>query len=174
MATTGRRTKLTKKTKEQIVNYIKKGNYATVAARASGIGESTYFLWMDKGRKDTSEGLDTIYADFLEAVERAEAEAEVYLVGVVYDSAPENAKNALEILKRKYNSRWMDKTYQNIEATVDTKFEVVNVTYDQNYFENLERKQLEAPKLQLEAAPEYDEEDELDDMLDYIDDEEDE
>lgn len=63
----GRKTLLTPETQAKIVSYIRAGAFDWVAARAAGIAQSTFYLWM-KG--DTPRR-----AQFRDAVEEARAQA---------------------------------------------------------------------------------------------------
>lgn len=47
----GRPSKLTPRLRDQIVGYVRVGNFASVAARAAGIGESTFYRWMERGER---------------------------------------------------------------------------------------------------------------------------
>jgi transposase len=55
-----------------ITEQIKAGNYAVTACRLTGVSERTYYHWLALGRQQES----SIYAEFCEAVEQAEAERE--------------------------------------------------------------------------------------------------
>lgn len=89
----------TEAVRREIVTTVQAGNYLTTAAASVGIGRSTLFAWMKRGRQErsrleaeASEGLvpeprasETPFVEFLDAVERAEAEAERYAVLVLRD-----------------------------------------------------------------------------------------
>lgn len=85
-----RPTKLTPEVQASIVDLIEKGNYAVIAARCSGIGETTFYTWMDRGRK-AEEGeepapADEIYRKFRAAVSMASARAEADAVAVLREA----------------------------------------------------------------------------------------
>ena len=48
----GRPTKLTPQVQAKIVQAIVGGNDITVAAAYAGIGESTFYAWLERGRKE--------------------------------------------------------------------------------------------------------------------------
>ena len=100
--TGGRKTKLTPETQERIVSAIRAGNYANVAAEYAGIGETTFYRWLQEG----SEAEDGIYRDFREAVKTAEREAEVRAVAMVQKAMPDNWTAAMTYLERKHPGRW--------------------------------------------------------------------
>ena len=72
----GRPSKLTPEVQERICQAIRAGNYYEAACAYAGIGYSTFRVWMIKGEKAKSGK----YREFLEAVTRAEHEAEVRMV----------------------------------------------------------------------------------------------
>lgn len=76
--------------KEQICLLIAAGNYLETSCRAVGIDDATIYGWMLKAKEDYEAGLtaaDSIYIDFCEAKNRAEAENEARQVKNVLDAA---------------------------------------------------------------------------------------
>lgn len=98
----GRHSKLTPKVQEKIVSAIRAGNYAQVAAKYAGIGVSTYYNWLQRG-KDEHNG---IYREFLEAVKRAESEAEVRTVALIHRHMDSSWQACMTYLERKFPDRW--------------------------------------------------------------------
>ena len=98
----GRKTKLNAKVQSKIVSAIKAGNYACVAAAYAGIGERTFYEWLERGR--TRPG--SIYAQFAQAVKDAESEAEVRAVAMVQKAMGDNWTAAMTFLERKFPNRW--------------------------------------------------------------------
>jgi transposase len=68
----GRPTKLTPELFSAIVDAIRSGNYAQVAAATAGITEQTFYEWLRRGRDEP----DGIYRRFADAVLAASGEAE--------------------------------------------------------------------------------------------------
>lgn len=97
-----RPTKLTREVHERIVAAIRAGNYAEPAARSAGISEATYYRWMERGEKAST----GIHRDFVDAVRRAEADAEVEAVARLRKAMPDNYRACLEYLERRYPKRW--------------------------------------------------------------------
>ena len=102
----GRQTKLTAEVQDTIVRAIEVGNYASVAAGAAGIGERTYWRWMEQGERDAEAGKDSIYQRFRQAVKKAEDEAEVAAVAYVRRAMPGNWQAAMTYLERKHPAKW--------------------------------------------------------------------
>jgi transposase-like protein len=50
----GRRTKLTPEIQDRIYASLRAGNYACVAARLAGIAESTFYDWLEQGKRARS------------------------------------------------------------------------------------------------------------------------
>src|SRR5436309_6286257 len=75
---TGRKTKLSPDLQKRLLDAIAAGNYIHTACAAVGIGESTYFKWIERGRAGESP-----YREFMEALTRAEQQAVVSLVDLV-------------------------------------------------------------------------------------------
>ena len=78
----GRPTDLTEQTTSLVCEYITQGARPADAAVQAGVGRSTYYEWMAKGRSGESP-----YADFAERVERARAEFKNGLIGKVMQYA---------------------------------------------------------------------------------------
>lgn len=69
----GRPTKLTKELQDKICLYLKYGNYVETAAAACGVSKVILYAWLKRGTEHKAPG---IYKDFLNAIEKAQAEAE--------------------------------------------------------------------------------------------------
>ncbi len=100
--TGGRTTKLTPEVQEKIVSAIRAGNYANVAAEYAGIGERTFYRWLQQG----SEEEQGIYGQFRQAVKTAERESEVRAVAIIQKHMDDNWQAAMTYLERKHPSRW--------------------------------------------------------------------
>lgn len=68
----GRRTKLTPEVHTGIVAYIRGGAFDYIAAEAMGIGQRTFYRWMELG-----EGGNRTYRQFWQDVRQARAQARV-------------------------------------------------------------------------------------------------
>lgn len=97
----GRPTKLTPQLQRRIVELIRAGNYASVAAAASGIAERTYYDWLARGSREHH----SIYAEFLQTIKEASARAEVEAVSGVR-TADRGWQAHMTWLERRYPSRW--------------------------------------------------------------------
>jgi transposase-like protein len=73
---TGRPSKLTAEVIENIQNWLRMGYFVEDAARMAGIHKATLYRWLEQGREDRENEVDSLYADFCDAMERSRAEAE--------------------------------------------------------------------------------------------------
>ena len=106
---TGRRPLiLSEEIQKAVLDSLMGGNYLETAAAFAGISRATLFDWLDKGRK-AHEALSSgnemlpngqLYADFLDAVEIAQAKAEVRMVAVIQSKALDNWQAAAWWLER--------------------------------------------------------------------------
>lgn len=111
-----RKTKLTKDLQDRIVMAISAGNFAKVAAEMVGIGETTFYRWMEEGAEPNGRKL---YREFRESVKRAEAQAEVANVARIRQAADGGTWQAAAwYLERKHSERWgrKDKIAQEISG----------------------------------------------------------
>ncbi len=115
----GRPTKLTQDLAEKIVEAIRGGNYAQVAAATAGISEETFYTWLKRG-KDEAEG---IYREFSDAVLAASGEAEQEkLDRLRREVLAEDGdwKAAAWWLERRFPKRWGKQQRLEISAALDT------------------------------------------------------
>ncbi len=108
--TVGRKPKLTPEVQTAICQAIRAGNYNGVAANYAGIGESTFYLWLTQGEQAQSGK----YVEFLEAVKKAESDAETRNVALIETAASQSWQAAAWWLERKHNNRWGRKEKQEV------------------------------------------------------------
>jgi hypothetical protein len=98
----GRPSKLTKEVAERICNAVQVGNHYCAAAAYGGITYQTLREWLKKGEKQRAGE----FRDFLDAMKKAEADAEIALVAAWRSSAGKNWLAAAAFLERRYPERW--------------------------------------------------------------------
>lgn len=119
-----RPTKLTPEITDRICLAIRAGNYAKVAAAMAGIGETTYYKWLEMAEKPNAK---KEYREFRESVEQAEAEAEVAAIARIRQAADNGDwKAAGWYLERKHGERWgrNDKLRQEITGANGAPVEI--------------------------------------------------
>ncbi len=98
-----RQSKLTPETQKKIVDSIAEGNYLETAAAIGGVTYTTLNNWMKKGEQASSGA----YVEFLEAVKKAEAEAEALRVSRINRAGRAgNWQADAWYLERRYPDRW--------------------------------------------------------------------
>lgn len=125
----GRPTKLTPALQKKIVALVRKGVFASVAARACGITERTFFSWMADGRELASkegklDARERSLVQFFHAIEQARAEAEAEATQIVVESYLDGDINSAKwFLERVASERFSPTTRSKIEAAVEHKQE---------------------------------------------------
>lgn len=97
--------KLTPDVQNQVCTAIRAGNYIETSAAYAGISKATLYAWLTKGRR-SSAAADRPYREFVAAVERALAEAEVGDVARIKAAAEFQWQASAWRLERKYPERW--------------------------------------------------------------------
>lgn len=99
-----RPSKLTDRTKTLLIQALQAGNDQKIAAQMAGIGETTFYRWMEMGAEEKAK---KEYREFRESVERAIAEAEVAAVARIQQAAQNGRWQAAAWwLERKHSDRW--------------------------------------------------------------------
>ena len=116
----GRPDKLTPQIQERIVQIVRAGNYAQVAARCAGVGERTFYNWMERGERE-KEG--SKYFQFWQAIKDAESAAEAEAVAQVRLASRESWQAGMTWLERKFPDRWG--RHERTEHTGEVKIKIV-------------------------------------------------
>jgi transposase-like protein len=107
-----RPTKLDAQVTSALTTAIRAGNYTETAARHAGIAPSTFYEWMQRGEQRDAKGepVHPQFAEFREAVKKAEADAEAYAVGQVRLAMQDSWQAAMTYLERRHPERWGRRT----------------------------------------------------------------
>lgn len=98
----GRPTKLTPDLQARIVAFLGAGAYMETAAAAAGVSKQTLYTWLHRG----AEG-DRPYKAFLDAVEKAQGEADIRDLKTIRDAAQAGAWQAAAWrLERRHPEQW--------------------------------------------------------------------
>ena len=112
----GRKSKLTPELQQEIIHRLVEGHFIEIICKANHIADSSYYEWLKKGEKQTSGK----YHDFWEAIQEAEAKAEMNLFDKVDDPK--------WVLERRFGKRWAKK--DKVEVTgEDGKELTIQVQY---------------------------------------------
>jgi hypothetical protein len=106
-----------------MVEAIRAGNYAPTAAEYAGIGTSTHYDWCKKGEAGV-----TPYVEYLEAIKKATADAEVRNVALIQQAATTTWTAAAWYLERKHFDKWgrRERTFTEITGANGGPLEVVD------------------------------------------------
>jgi hypothetical protein len=97
-----RPTKLTPAIQERLILAMQAGNYREAAAAYAGIGTSTLYRWIERGKK-ANRG---VYRELWEAIDVAEGQAEARIVLSIRTKIPDDPNLGLRFLERRYAARW--------------------------------------------------------------------
>lgn len=140
-----RRSKLTPELQARICKYIEEGYTIEQSCALSGIGVSTYYRWLEKGRKHKKGK----YQEFWEATQTSEQIAEAKILQTILQTAKSDPlknikgdwKAAAWYLERRKPKRWAktEKLQQDIKADVKKTELQVDIEQARKYFEELEK-----------------------------------
>lgn len=112
----GRPTSLTPETQAKFLEAIDKGLPRTTAAAYAGVHRTTYFRWM----REAEQGAEP-FATFATAVEKAEADHQERLIGIIAGHAADTPQAAQWLLERRYPVEWS----QRVQAHTDKQLEAI-------------------------------------------------
>ena len=92
----------TPETREKILSHLRNGNFRVPSVIASGVGVSTFYDWMERGKKEP----DSEYGRFRNEVMEAEKVTETEIVQRVLEAGQNDPKHWIWWLERKHAERW--------------------------------------------------------------------
>lgn len=98
----GRPSKITPELIERVASIVRMGNYLDTAARFCGIDKVTFHNWMKKGHAQRR----GIYRDFLNALEEAQAAADVRDHGLIAKASAKDWRAAETHLRLRNQARY--------------------------------------------------------------------
>lgn len=113
----GRPTKLTPEVRERILVAVRAGNYWETAALFAGIDKKTFYNWLKRG----NQAKRGIYHDFVHALEKAGAEAEIRDVTRVDQAGDTDWKAAAWRLERRNAAHWGRKDRMEVSGAEDAQ-----------------------------------------------------
>lgn len=120
----GRVTVWSQQIQDNMVQAIELGNYAHVAAEYAGISKSTHYNWLKLGEKGESP-----YVEYLDAIKKAEAIAQVRNVGIIQEAAIKTWTAAAWFLERKHFNEWgrRERIHNELTGANGAPIEISNV-----------------------------------------------
>ena len=98
----GRRSKLTPERQERLCDALSVGVPRSTACQHAGIGESTFYRWMERGEA----GRRGRFREFWEAVQAAETAAEMTAMATWRSAMPTDWRAAKEFLERRFPDKY--------------------------------------------------------------------
>ena len=130
-----------------ICETVAAGNYIKTAVAAAGVPRKTYDNWVVKAREQP----DSVYAEFVDLLEQARAQAEAANVRIITTAAAKTWQAAAWLLERQYPERWGRR--DRVFNTVDGDHRVTFVFEEQKTGKGkLEVIKPEEAPLQIESA----------------------
>lgn len=130
-----RKTKLTKKLTEKLVDALKAGSFVESAVDYAGISKASYYGWRARAEKELTRFNKALennsnariiksekkYLEFLDAVDAALSEAEITAIYMIRAEFKNDWKSAAWYLERRYADRWGRKVvgFSNDDGTKD-------------------------------------------------------
>ena len=102
----GRPTRLTPEVQQKLIQAIATGNTRRTAAAYAGVSITTLEEWLARGKGTAPRAQTKIYADFADAVEKAEADAVATSVALIRQASQRNWTAAAWWLERRYPQEW--------------------------------------------------------------------
>ena len=112
----GRPTKLTPEVHATIIESVRAGNYLEPSAFRAGVSKSVVYDWIKRGAKEKERlaknpkarlrKKEQPFVEFLDALKRAEGDAEVRDVALIANAAQTQWQAAAWRLERKHFARW--------------------------------------------------------------------
>lgn len=100
----GRQSSLTPELQELVCQAIRSGNTARTSVAFAGIPEKTFYYWLERGREGGKD--NDRYVQFMQAVEKARADAVVRNVDIIQQKARETWQAAAWWLERRHPQDW--------------------------------------------------------------------
>ncbi len=107
--TVGRPSALTAELAGELAEVVARGNFLSVACRSLSVSVGTARKWMTRGRQERDAGIaatDSLHVLLVDAVEEAEARAEVAAVAVWRAAIGHDWRAAAAYLARRFPERW--------------------------------------------------------------------
>lgn len=115
-----RKSKLTKKFISEFADLIEAGNFACWACKYMNVSDTIFYRWLDEGAKEKKAGLSTMKVAFVDAIEKAKANAQIENVKLITEGAKKNPYWASWWLERTDPKNWnkINKIDSKIDANL--------------------------------------------------------
>ena len=126
---------------KKIAEAVGAGNAIEVAAVYAGISPATFYNWQARGKAEQQKRArsgyspnadEAIFLEFLETIQKAEADAEVRNVAIIQQAARKSWQAAAWFSERKHHDRWGRKDRQQQEQSGELTLRIVYGNPDPN------------------------------------------
>lgn len=122
--TGGRPSKLARPVAARLLELVARGVAVEAAAGAAGVGESTVYRWLARGREPDA---PTEFREFREAVKRARASAEAtFTLQLAERGAEGDTRALLALLRRVAPQRWSERAELDVRVAGQLEADVVH------------------------------------------------
>lgn len=111
-------TKLNQTIIDKLVVQTLKGISVVSICALSGISRDSYYRWMKKGKQDIKEEVDSVFAQFVQSIQTAEAEVEERMLA---QAIGEEEVGARWYLSRKMRDEYGDKQEIDIKGGIEVE-----------------------------------------------------
>lgn len=120
--------KLNQELIEKAHRLISEGHYAVVVCTYLGITEWTYYDWLRKAKEHIEQGKSSIYTQFSQSVNEAEAKAEMRHLQNIAKAATDGTWQASAwLLERKHKNRWSQKQDITLSGNPEAPLEIKTI-----------------------------------------------
>ncbi len=111
-------TKLNQTIIDKVVEHTLKGISIVSICALSGISRDSYYRWIKQGKQDIKEGVDSVFVQFVQSIQKAEAEVEQRMLD---QAIGEDEVGARWYLARKMRDNYGDKSEIDIKGNVEVE-----------------------------------------------------
>lgn len=133
----GRPPALTPRVAAAIIQSVQATNKKLDAAKAAGISTEVFGDWLKKGRDDRHDGRHSIYRDFANSLETAEAESKERLVNIIAAAADESPEHAKWLLSMKYPAEYSPRVQVVVDNELRTALVAIREVVDADTFDRI-------------------------------------
>lgn len=106
--------KLTPRIVAAVLQNIANGGYVETACIAAGIVKQTYYNWLTRAEEDE----ESVYAEFVQLLEKARAQAEMDCIRIIKSAAPDSWQAAAWLLERSYPERYGQRNRTTVDGAM--------------------------------------------------------
>lgn len=112
---------------DQVTALVREGHYVETVCESIGIAKQTYYNWLEQAetQRDHDPSIDTAQTKFLDAVKRAEAEAEISIGRSWLAAGPKEWPKYATFSSRRFRKRWHDRETEQHNTFVQNNYQLM-------------------------------------------------